>query len=151
MSAVVRGVVPRSIHHRLYRRTPQAHGVCSIRHCQRISEQRMAIKNLGQSIPSARRLRRSLCRSIRLTARVRRATILVVGVFAPLLNAASTTRPARVADPIARERLRWQSVIDFFGEEDTGKWSLRVNDKNVRERATFQYLELWTYDRTAKA
>jgi hypothetical protein len=74
-------------------------------------------------------------------------------------------RPAfvRAADPPAnaarakdakaerdRERLQWEARIVFFGEEDTGTWSLRVQDKTVRERNVLQYTELWKFDPGAK-
>src|SRR5438270_3491171 len=47
----------------------------------------------------------------------------------------------------AKEQQHWENAIQFFGEEDTGSWSLRVEDRNVHERAQFRLLELWTYDR----
>jgi hypothetical protein len=69
---------------------------------------------------------------------------------------------ARAADPPAnarakdakaerdRERLQWEARIVFFGEEDTGTWSLRVQDKSVRERNVLQYTELWKFDAGTK-
>lgn len=52
---------------------------------------------------------------------------------------------AKAADK-ARERLKWMSRIVFFGEEDTGRWSLRIQDRDATERATIRYSELWKYD-----
>ena len=45
-----------------------------------------------------------------------------------------------------QERIKWANRIVFFGEEDTGKWSLRVQDRDATERATVRYTELWKYD-----
>lgn len=45
-----------------------------------------------------------------------------------------------------KEQYRWEQLIQFFGDEATGTWSLRIHDANANERATFKYLELWTYD-----
>src|SRR5687768_18387336 len=45
-----------------------------------------------------------------------------------------------------KEQYRWEQLIQFFGDEATGTWSLRIHDANASERATFKYLELWKYD-----
>src|SRR5438874_8226156 len=50
----------------------------------------------------------------------------------------------------AKEQQRWENLIQFFGEEDTGAWSLRIQDKNVREHAQFRFVGLWSYDRKEK-
>ena len=46
-----------------------------------------------------------------------------------------------------RARDHWENVILFYGDEETGEWSLRIPDKEVRERAWFEYLELWHFNR----
>jgi len=65
--------------------------------------------------------------------------------------AAPTSRPARpAADPNYAERVKWEEAVTFFGEEDTGRYSIRILDKSVTEAANFKYLELWMYDLTEK-
>jgi hypothetical protein len=44
-------------------------------------------------------------------------------------------------------RAKWESVIIWFGDEETGEWSLRIRDTDVKERASFEYLELWQFSR----
>ena len=79
------------------------------------------------------------------------AAALFVGIKAHPLGAAPASRPARAAaDPNAAERAKWQNVITFFGEEDTGRYSIRIVDNAVTEAASFKYLELWVYDLTEK-
>ena len=65
----------------------------------------------------------------------------------PPSNAARATDAKAERD---QERLKWEAQIVFFGEEDTGNWSLRVQDKAVRERNVLQYTELWKFDAEAK-
>lgn len=43
-------------------------------------------------------------------------------------------------------RQHWESVVVWFGDEDTGEWSLRIRDQDVHERGWFEYLELWQFD-----
>jgi hypothetical protein len=56
--------------------------------------------------------------------------------------------PKPSADQKAREH--WETVVLFYGEEDTGEWSLRIDDKNIRERGWFELMEMWHYDREKK-
>lgn len=44
------------------------------------------------------------------------------------------------------ERDHWESVILFYGDEETGEWSLRIDDKDVKQRAWFEYIGLWQFD-----
>lgn len=69
---------------------------------------------------------------------------LLAGPGARLVPAAPASRPAE--DPKRDERLKWENAIVFFGEEDTGNYSIRILDKSVTAPATFRYLELWEYD-----
>ena len=48
--------------------------------------------------------------------------------------------------PEQKEQYRWEQLIEFFGDEATDAWSLRIRDVNANERATFKYLELWKLD-----
>jgi hypothetical protein len=57
-------------------------------------------------------------------------------------------KPQVSAEQKAREH--WESVVLFYGEEDTGEWSLRIDDKNVRDRGWFELMELWRYNREKK-
>ncbi len=61
---------------------------------------------------------------------------------------ARAERPA--TNPADRQRQAWENVIQFYGDEDTNEWSLRIQDRNVAGRATFAMLELWRYDAAAK-
>jgi len=82
-------------------------------------------------------------------------TLAAIALFTTLIAlpaaAGPASRPARGgADPNAAERAKWENVITFFGEEDTGNYSIRILDKTVPEAANFKYLELWMYDLTEK-
>lgn len=72
----------------------------------------------------------------------------------PFLLMALLTSPLPAAEPPTRqaaaERLKWERKIVFYGEEDTGEWSLRVPDRDATEAAVVRYTELWKYDVAAK-
>ncbi len=74
--------------------------------------------------------------------------------LAACLLGAIAFSPARAARPeksaADKEREAWEKVIEFYGDEATNDWSLRIEDKNVTKRATFVFLELWRYDSSAK-
>ena len=74
--------------------------------------------------------------------------VILSGLAALPAGAAPASRPARAAaaDANAAERAKWESVVTFFGEEDTGNYSIRILDRSVTETANFKYLELWMYD-----
>lgn len=44
------------------------------------------------------------------------------------------------------ERKKWEDRVVFYGDEATDKWTLRIEDKNVHDRAFFEFLELWKFD-----
>jgi hypothetical protein len=54
--------------------------------------------------------------------------------------------PSRERTPKEIERDRWENLVLFYGDEDTGEWSLRIDDKSVSQRAWFEWLELWQFD-----
>jgi hypothetical protein len=65
---------------------------------------------------------------------------------------AKTDAPAKPQlTPEEKAREHWESVVLFYGEEDTGEWSLRIDDKNIHDRGWFELLELWHYNREKKA
>ena len=75
------------------------------------------------------------------------ALVLPLGFSAgPAAHPAHAAPASRPADPNKAEREKWEAVVTFFGEEDTGNYSLRILDRFVTEPATFRYLELWKYD-----
>ncbi len=57
--------------------------------------------------------------------------------------------PRREKSAADKDRESWEKVIQFYGDEATNEWSLRIQDKNVTKPATFVMLELWRYDRVA--
>ena len=65
-----------------------------------------------------------------------------------IISPAHASRPEKSAAD--KEREAWEKLIEFYGDEATNDWSLRIEDKNVTKRATFVFLELWRYDSTAK-
>src|SRR4051812_29738079 len=91
---------------------------------------------------------------------------LVGGSLIAALLLLATARPprttARAADAPAavraakekaardRERETWEARLIFYGEEDTGAWSLRVQDRAVRERSILRYTDLWKFDPESK-
>lgn len=81
--------------------------------------------------------------------------LLAGGVLAATVPAivraddAPSRGPAGSSDRL-REQLKWEQKLVFYGEEDTGDWSLRIYDKSVTEKAKVKYLELWKYDVDSK-
>ena len=57
------------------------------------------------------------------------------------------TRPADEPDPV---RLKWENAVLFYGDEDTGQWSLRIRDKDVDQQHEFRFRELWQFDWPSK-
>lgn len=47
-------------------------------------------------------------------------------------------------------RQKWQGRIQFFGEEESNKFSLRIFDKDAKEEGKFVFLEVWKFDREKK-
>jgi hypothetical protein len=69
-------------------------------------------------------------------------------IGAIVLSSVRAARPEKSAAD--KERESWEKIIEFYGDEATNDWSLRIEDKNVTKRATFVMLELWRYDPAAK-
>jgi hypothetical protein len=79
------------------------------------------------------------------------AIAMFAGLTALPAWAGPASQPSRAAaDAEFAERAKWENVITFFGEEDSGRYSIRILDKSVTEPANFKYLELWIYDLTEK-
>src|SRR3954468_23927857 len=76
--------------------------------------------------------------------------LLLAGGFAAALLAAPPAARAQARGEKEQERTKWENKIVFFGEEDTGLWSLRVPDKLNPERAKIKYTEMWKYDPDGK-
>src|SRR6476646_2734646 len=74
------------------------------------------------------------------------AMLLPLLALAPATRAADAAPPAKGASDAHQQMLKWFAKITFFGEEETGNWSLRIYDKDATERATIKYVELWKYD-----
>jgi hypothetical protein len=83
-----------------------------------------------------------------------RQSVIVCAVAVALLGASGLSAAAPGTQPaasgLAAERQRWQAVIEFYGEEDSGRWSLRMSDKAVTAPARFEFVELWSYDAKQK-
>lgn len=64
-------------------------------------------------------------------------------------DSAKDPASAKPAAPSAREkaRQRWENVVLFYGDEETGDWSLRIRDKDVHDKGWFEFIELWQFDR----
>jgi len=69
----------------------------------------------------------------------------------PATARAADAPAAKGASDAHQQMLKWFSKITFFGEEETGAWSLRIYDKDATERATIKCTELWKYDVDGKA
>jgi hypothetical protein len=76
----------------------------------------------------------------------------------PLALAAAIPGPAFLAAPSAivrgdaaadRDLLRqqWEAVITLYGEEETGRYSLRVLDPDVKSAVDFVFVSFWKYNR----
>jgi hypothetical protein len=57
----------------------------------------------------------------------------------------------RQPDPKAAARAHWESVVIWFGDEETGEWSLRIRDEDVHARGWFEFTELWHFNRETQA
>lgn len=78
---------------------------------------------------------------------------MVAAAAASLPSVASAqTRPAPrpQQDANAAARQKWEAIITFWGQEDTGAFDLRAPDKQVTEPGTFRYVNLWKYDLDGK-
>ena len=74
---------------------------------------------------------------------------LAVLLTASLTLDLSPTRRALGADDAAanaKERQKWEDKVVFFGEEDTGHYSIRILDRAATEAGNFKYFSLWKYD-----
>ena len=86
----------------------------------------------------------------RVFGRMTAALLLAAGLVTVLLAALPAARAQQARGEKEAERVKWENRIVFFGEEDTGLWSLRVPDKLNPERAKVKYTELWKYDPDGK-
>jgi hypothetical protein len=66
-----------------------------------------------------------------------------------LTSARGATTPAEKSKA-DRDREYWENAVIVYGDEDTGRWQLRVRDESVKARTQFKYLEMWQYDRKTK-
>lgn len=57
------------------------------------------------------------------------------------------SQPSDLNNP---DRLKWESLIIFYGDEATNEWSLRVRDRDVDTQRQFHLREIWQYDRDQK-
>ncbi|HET6251741.1 MAG TPA: hypothetical protein VFE47_28910 [Tepidisphaeraceae bacterium] len=78
--------------------------------------------------------------------------ILLASLIAATLLLAPTAKvhgddKSNRADAQQRAREHWENVVAWFGDEETGEWTLRIRDSDVHERGWFEFLELWQYDR----
>lgn len=64
--------------------------------------------------------------------------MLIASILLPL--------SARGDDQKERARIKWEAVVLFFGDEETGEWSLRLRDQDVTARSWFEFQELWQFD-----
>lgn len=82
--------------------------------------------------------------------------ILFFAVLILTLLAAIESRSAAADEPATRpskadaERAKWENRIQFYGDETTGEWSLRIRDADVDTKRLFRLRELWTYSRESK-
>jgi hypothetical protein len=47
-------------------------------------------------------------------------------------------------------RRKWESIVVFYGQEDTNRFSLAIQDANAKEEGEFHFKEVWKYDRQKK-
>src|SRR5947208_12675330 len=78
------------------------------------------------------------------------AGVLLAAGLAVVLVGAPPAARAQARGEKEQERAKWEARIVFFGEEDTGLWSLRIPDKSATERARIKFTELWKYDPEGK-
>jgi len=76
-----------------------------------------------------------------------RADAMAGSVLCLLLCLTGWTRAAGKESP-ARQKARahWERVVLFYGEEETGEWSLRIRDRDVHDKGWFEFLELWKFN-----
>lgn len=47
-------------------------------------------------------------------------------------------------------RRKWENIVQFYGEEDSNRFSLRIFDNDAKEEGDFLFKEVWKYDREKK-
>jgi hypothetical protein len=74
-------------------------------------------------------------------------------VTAALAVLSLPTRAADAAKDAEKDKIRqkYEAIIQFYGEEDTGRYSLRILDENAKETANFEFRSFWKYDVEQKA
>jgi hypothetical protein len=76
------------------------------------------------------------------------ATSLLLAALATIRSgAAGGANTADKPDAQQTARAHWENVVQFYGDEETGEWSLRIADKDVKDRGWFEFLELWHFNR----
>jgi len=48
------------------------------------------------------------------------------------------------------KRKKWENIVQFYGEEDSNRFSLRIFDQDAKEEGQFHFKEVWKYDREKK-
>jgi hypothetical protein len=48
------------------------------------------------------------------------------------------------------KRRNWEAIVDFYGTEDSNRFSLAIHDRNAKEEGQFHFKEIWKYDHQAK-
>lgn len=88
-------------------------------------------------------------RSIALLRGLLRSAAIITPAVAPVLISMQPmiARADEKSDK-DREREKWENLIQFYGEENTGRFSLRVLDKETKETGSFVFLSFWKYDPT---
>lgn len=79
------------------------------------------------------------------------AVVLAAMVAAPALP--SMAQPAAAAADAKEEqavRQKWENIVQFYGEEESSRFSLRILDRDAKEEADFVFKEIWKYDRENK-
>jgi hypothetical protein len=82
--------------------------------------------------------------------------ITILAVLIPVLVAAFESRSLAADEPTSKpsqadaERAKWENKIQFYGDESTGAWSLRIRDADIDTKRLFRLREFWTYNRESK-
>lgn len=77
--------------------------------------------------------------------------VLILGLVAAVgLHSLAAGGPTSKPSKADAERAKWEQKIEFYGDESTGEWSLRIRDADVDTKRLFRLRELWTYNRDSK-
>jgi hypothetical protein len=73
--------------------------------------------------------------------------LMPLATLPPQLSAAEPKQQTKEELAI---RQKWENIVQFYGEEESNQFSLRILDRDAKEEGQFLFKEIWNYDREKK-